>query len=82
MNRTGKNLWLMLAVLAPATARGAEWVANSKHDLSVHSPSAVRAVDEEEKLKRDAAEHRRKHGKPLFDPEKGEYVEDVVDDYD
>jgi len=66
MNGAGKRLCLMIALLSPATARGREWIANSKHDLSVHSPSAVRAVDEEEICVFCHTPHKAKPQTPLW----------------
>lgn len=48
MTPTGKYACLIVATLASATVYGIERIANSKHDLSVHSPSSIRAVDQEE----------------------------------
>jgi len=41
-------LWLVLLLMTSATGYGSDRIANTKHDLSVHSPNAIRAVDEEQ----------------------------------
>lgn len=48
MRRYGTTVWLILFALGATPGLAIDRIINSKHDLSVFSPNAIRAVDEEE----------------------------------